>query len=786
MRIEQREGGLSIDGGAVTFRVSSLSGLVRVLGYTTLEAIGSGSYRGVLRGRLADLEYRVEDRWSTSSHGLRLTRELEVGATGATGGGLAVELSIALPPGQYRFFIPAACYDSTPIEGPAGEALICEERMSAPLVMAYDESRGGATVLLREAPEGSALSGGAGMAGGARGPGGWSGSGGVRGPARWSRPADRNPGQTRFLQQTEIGALGFRRATGERPASLVAALPRCEMPASRMLDRDLSPFAAYLPPGRSVHVSAYRVSRLGAGGADGSGASRGGALDVGGLFGPTASSRFTGFDEACFAAYSLAASGADLDPLEPPGGLRGCLHARLERMGELVVERRSGPHADGAASRPDRGRGGGGSGSVRTGFTGLALTFDPRVGTASSPSGYGTSFTALAGEIYPNLLEYGFTGRQLNNAYLLARAGERWQREDWMALSLKVVSSYLRTCVAKSGFLYTLYDSRAGRPLNPLGDPVGSRLLYGVKEADNGNYLRAMVDAASDLCLFSSVALRARCLGAARAFGDFLLRVQNRDGSWYRAYRPDGRAIMKPEEWFGGTERANRSSTATCIPLLVELARRTGEVAYRKAAVRAGEWLLAEVVERIDYRGGTLDNPNVVDREAMASAMRALLRLHDATGAREFLDGARLAGGLALTWTWLWDLPFEEGTRLAEQEFRTRGWSGINILWGAGVVDSSALWFHEDWRRLAELTHARLLGEVAQLILFATQQMLSLPGRSVDLVASGLQEEGFACSDQGADDGMITKGSTWGSLGWVIGAGTYPVWRALEGTDEPR
>lgn len=42
-----------------------------------------------------------------------------------------------------------------------------------------------------------------------------------------------------------------------------------------------------------------------------------------------------------------------------------------------------------------------------------------------------------------------------------------------------------------------------------------------------------------------------------------------------------------------------------------------------------------------------------------------------------------------------------------------------------------------------------------------------------------MQEEGFACSDQGVDDGMIRKGDTWGALGWVFAAGTYPVWRML-------
>ena len=49
---------------------------------------------------------------------------------------------------------------------------------------------------------------------------------------------------------------------------------------------------------------------------------------------------------------------------------------------------------------------------------------------------------------------------------------------------------------------------------------------------------------------------------------------------------------------------------------------------------------------------------------------------------------AARAGGLALTWNYLWDVPFEPGTRLAGESFKSSGWGGISILWGAGVVDN--------------------------------------------------------------------------------------------------
>ncbi len=696
MRLEKRGHAILVDGMPAESRLVFPSGESRSADYATLDARGSGLYSGTIRGRIGGLEYRVEDRWSLGPEEVRLTREIRAGDSGGRSvDGIGVRLALPIGPGRWRFFVPAACYDYCPVEGPEGSALVSEERMAYPLVMAYKEETRRAILLARETL------------------------------ARSSRPVDRKPGERRVLHSTEIGALGYRRASAAAPARLIAALPYCEEPSSRMLDRSLSPITAFLPPSETAISVTYRIALFEA----------------------------AGFDAACLEGFVRAHALSRPEPVEPPVGLQECIRARLDCLSGLAHNWR--------------------------GHTGLSLNFDPRLGVGSPPSGYGTSFNKLEESIYPDILEYGFTGRPLNNAFMLAALSAPWGRPGWAAPARRLVESYLRSCVAKSGFLYTLYDVRRGRAISPFGDPVGSLLHYGAKGAEEGNYIRNMAEAAADLCLFSSVALDASCLEAARRFGDFLLRTQNRDGSWYRAYTPDGRAIMKPEEWFGASDRANKSSTSTAIPFLLELARASGANEYRSAAIRAGEWLLSEVVERIDYRGGTLDNPNVVDKEGMAYAMSALLRLHDATRAPEFLEGALRAGGLSLTWNHLWDVPLEEGTRLAENGFKSRGWGGISILWGAGVVDIYSLWFLADWIRLGELSRMAIYSEVSALVLHGTQQMLSLPGRPAGLVGSGMQEEGFACSHQGVDEGMIAKGSTWGSLGWVFAAGTYGVWQAL-------
>ncbi len=695
MRIERAEHQVFLDGRPVEVEISYRNGASQARTYAETSQRDAGAIHGTLTGRSGDVEFRILDAWLQGPDRVSFTREIKVSRSPSESEeGIGARLALSLVPGNWRFFVPGACYDYSPNEGDAGWAVVSEERTAYPLVMAHDSTRGEATVLLRESP------------------------------AELSRAFARERGERVFLHATDLGAVGYRRQTTDRPAQLIACMPRREGPTSRMLDRSLSAMSALLPPGSEARFS-YRIAVFRAG----------------------------SFDAACLRAFELAREVARPAPPSTRESPAECALRRAERLAELARD--------------------------WNGHAGFDLNFDPRLGVGTPPSGYGTGFNTLESDVFPQVLEYGFTGRQLNNAATLSRLAASAGHPEWRSLARRVVESFLRSCVERSGFLHTLYDVKRREAISPFGDPVGSLLHYGVKGAPAGNYVRNMAEAALDLLLVHRAGGGAAAREAALAFGDFLVRTQNRDGSWYRAYTPDGAAIREPEAWFGAGERANKSSTSTAVPFLLELHDATRDRTYLKAGLRAGEWLLKEVVEPIDYRGGTLDNPNVVDKEGMAYAMSALWRLHEATRSSEFLDGGLRSGGLALTWNCLWDVPFEPGTRLGELAFRSRGWGGISILWGTGVVDIYSLWFLKDWLRLGKAAGRSVFADVCALVLHGTQQMLALPSDLLGLVAPGMQEEGFACSDQGSDEGMIRKGSTWGSLGWVYGAGTSGVWDAL-------
>lgn len=535
-----------------------------------------------------------------------------------------------------------------------------------------------------------------------------------------SEVPNREIGYSKFIHKTDIGGIGYIKNTNNNGPALLAFLPYREGPRSVALNKALTPVKAFYPLENGISIEVTYVLKS---------------------FEPSS------YEDACFQAYSYAYSLRNTNPLNLPFSLEDALQYRMASLVSLVRE--------------------------WNGHTGLVLNFNPREGINAPPLGFGTSFNKLFSERYTEILEYGFTGRQLNNAYILMFLSKRLKQSNWIEFGKRIVDSFIDHCVHENGYFYTLYNTRLSGSFNPIGDPRGEWLHYGVKSAISGNYLRNMVEAAHDLCLCYSVLGKNKWLEAALKLGRFLVRIQNDDGSWYRAYSPSGEAIMEPENWFGNTLEEQKSATPIPISFLVYLYKLSNQRDFLFSAEKACEWVLENSVAESCYRGGTLDNPNVIDKEAMAYVMKALLDCYEQTSRSDYLEGAIKAGKLALTWNFLWDVPFEKGTRLGEYDFKTRGWGGINLWWAGGVVDIYSLFFIDKWIQLGEITGETVFLDVVKLIMSGTQQLLSYPKEYYGMVSIGMQEEGFASSNQGVDDGLIKKGSTWGSLGWIYAAGTY-------------
>ena len=190
------------------------------------------------------------------------------------------------------------------------------------------------------------------------------------------------------------------------------------------------------------------------------------------------------------------------------------------------------------------------------------------------------------------------------------------------------------------------------------------------------------------------------------------MRVQNSDGSWSRAYAPDGTPIVGGD-WFGEPEDGARTARSAVVPYLLAVAARGDpDGKFRAAALRAGRFVLRRQVAPAEFRGGTLDNPNVVDKEAAFLAMRALFALSHYDALEGFLSGAVAAAWAAVSWHSFWPVPTLADTPVGSAKVRSVGWGGINSVWGVGVSDIYSLFFAGDLVRWAPRRKFRSSGEL--------------------------------------------------------------------------
>ena len=415
---------------------------------------------------------------------------------------------------------------------------------------------------------------------------------------------------------------------------------------------------------------------------------------------------------------------------------------------------------------------------------GYFFHFDPKKGYGSAPTGFGSSFNTIPHETYTHILEYGFTGRQIDIALTLAKRGKVYERQGE-----KVIDFFVNKCIYKNGWVYTLYDLEQRRPFASFGDNTAPKLHYMTYGSEEGNYLRTMTEAVYDLLKAyqwyrDRGKARPEWEEAIRKYAEFLLEKQNEDGSWYRCYTKEGGAVFMDEDKSADAEEKDRGRKASSIipvSFLCALAEEVPEDRrYRAAAVRAGEYTLAHECRKELYQGGTMDNPNIVDKEAAQYVMAGLYSLYSLTGKKKYLEGAEAAAKQFVTWNYIWNAPTRTGTILSEKGFCTKGMGAINSVWCGGVVDIYSLFHIRELYLTGKETGEEFMKKMAEWISIAAHQILSWPGDTMGFAGPGMQPEGFGICPQGLDEGMIRKGDIWGTLGWIYSAGIGGVERYLE------
>jgi hypothetical protein len=318
----------------------------------------------------------------------------------------------------------------------------------------------------------------------------------------------------------------------------------------------------------------------------------------------------------------------------------------------------------------------------------------------------------------------GFVGANTDAGYLLLRLADRYGDERLRRLGTGILDS----------FTTLRLDPPEGEGFDLA---TGAATTYRSYRQRPAVYARSVAEG----CLAMLLAVgeserqgvpRPDWLRWAAAGADWLMGAQRPDGSLDRA-------------WVAGTgEPLDRSTTAAhvVVPFLCAMHRNSGG-AYLDAALRAAEHVWRTGGAQGRYAGATLDNPDVVDKEAAVLAAEGFLDLFDATGDAVWLARAGVAATVAETWTYIWQVPMPVDADDAAAHWK-RGVPTAGhqlIATGVSMADGFLGAYASVWARLYRATGDRHQLEVARLLHHGSAAMLALPGRGHDLRGPGWQQE---------------------------------------------
>lgn len=224
-----------------------------------------------------------------------------------------------------------------------------------------------------------------------------------------------------------------------------------------------------------------------------------------------------------------------------------------------------------------------------------------------------------------------------------------------------------------------------------------------------------------------------------KSFADWLLPQQYENGGF-------------PRSWESGTGKVIKDSPKSSynpIPFLLLLSDLTGDEKYAHAAVKAGEFCWSTQNQGL-FAGGTLDNPDVVDKEAGTLSLEAYLALFEYTRDEKWMDRAQMAANFAETWIYIWNVPMTADDDDSKLHWK-KGVSTIGvqlISTGHSLVDQYMAYEPDEYAMLFKNTGDRHYYDVARILLHNTKNMVAVPGRLFDLKGPGWQQEHWSLAPE--------------------------------------
>lgn len=242
-----------------------------------------------------------------------------------------------------------------------------------------------------------------------------------------------------------------------------------------------------------------------------------------------------------------------------------------------------------------------------------------------------------------------------------------------------------------------------------------------------------------------------------RTLVDNLLKLQNADGSFPRKFRSDGSIA----DTSGG-------STPSATSALVMAYKYFGDKRYLNAAAKTVDYVEKNIIDKSDYFSSTLD-ANCEDKEAAIAAVTAtyyMTLVSKGRARQHYADLCHRAAYFALSWYYLWDVPFAQGQMLGDLGFHSRGFSNVSVE--NNHVDVFVFEFGHILSWLGKETDDNRFTAMYQLMRSSLSQLMPTPQQLCGIGKPGFYPEVLQHTNW--DYGHGGKGfyNTWFAPGWTV------------------
>lgn len=315
------------------------------------------------------------------------------------------------------------------------------------------------------------------------------------------------------------------------------------------------------------------------------------------------------------------------------------------------------------------------------------------------------------------IAEVGFVGRTLLNAFNALEYGESQGKTEMAAEARTIFDSYQQNGFSSAGFFLERMNARTRKMQEPY---------YSIRRQSEGIY--------AVLYYLNYERQRGKkhpeWEARIKAMFDEILKLQKADGSFPRKFRDD----LSLVDSTGG------STPSATLPLVMGY-KYFKDKRYLEAAKRSVDYVEKEIVSKSDYFSSTLD-ANCEDKEASLYATTAAYYLSLVCKGEErkhYLEVAQKAAYFALSWYYVWDVPFAPGQMLGDIGLKTRGWGNVSVE--NNHIDVFVFDFADVLQGLARESGETRFADFAEVIRTSMRQLLPFEGHLCGIAKKGYYPE---------------------------------------------